>query len=237
MGLKCFAANAGKEIPDSHWPCSDQAKSYLNHLTLAGSWLEDDFSEDTLSYKSATQKIGHWVFITKKKSEATFVASVTRHSRTIVKWQTPKCTPQVSVGVIPRAKYLGSVFSDTELEQILSKNQRGFILSWSPHMPFSALALAAARKVAKAMNLRLTIVMDSGADPVAATKFIKEKDLSSFLDSEKLVRDDSEELIQRGLEIHFPTVIAYSHGQLSSHILPGYAEAELYEKYLKENAQ
>lgn len=115
-------------------------------------------------------------------------------------------------------------FENQDLYKILqnskSKQTRGIIYSWSPHMVFSFEGIQELKEEAKKYNIEVTVVLDQFADSETVKKTVKENNI----DAQDCKRINSQVLNDLGITIHYPTYLFYENGEILTPRYPGYEE-------------
>jgi hypothetical protein len=124
---------------------------------------------------------------------------------------------------------MANAFSDEALRQVVRKNEKGVIFSWSPHMPLSIKAYFDLQTAAGRLGLKVFPVLDADADPVSSIEVVKKHQI----ETSALRRMQSIELYQRGMAIHFPSILVFSGGKIRGDIIPGAKQEDLYETLIK----
>ena len=152
------------------------------------------------------------------KTKVLEARSTTPESRMQMDWIDPDCTPHAEIfsgskTTAPRDK---NAFDDEELSQLLATTPQGVIFAYSDRMHLSMDEKLIVQKVADALKIPLTIL----ADPESPT-----------MSGKKL---GSNELIGRGMTLHYPSIVVYSHGKITSPMMPGYKSERIYTQFIDE---
>ncbi len=235
--LTCFIAafalplQAFAEIPVPDALCKNEIIRTITGWGSKNDWRESPPDEESVRiYRSPTDQTGVWVGLLKDRKGEVRAIRLTRYATLVVSWDPRKqCESKIAPIVAPDGSKSGEAgFTDEKLDRLLDHGKgKGMIFLWSPHMPYSLKAVDEIRKAAKELEVPVEFVLDSSADPKAAKS-----------DADKLkipvLRNDSLELSQRGMELHFPSMLVYSRGKISP-MLPGLCSAELYKKFTQEH--
>jgi hypothetical protein len=125
---------------------------------------------------------------------------------------------------------MNDAFTDEYLRRILRLNHRGILYSWSPHMPFSIERVDAIEKAAAQLGLKVFFVLDPYADENLAQREAREYGLGPAA----LRRMQSLELFNRGMLIHFPSILVFSDQRIQGSIVPGWKTDVAYVQFVKE---
>lgn len=121
-----------------------------------------------------------------------------------------------------------SSFMNDDLEKVLNKSRlessSGIIYSWSPNMNLSVVGAREITEISKKLGLELILLHDSRLSSEEIKPFKIKNSLSMR----------SRILMDKGMEIHFPSIIVYRNGILDRYSRPGYDNAEsLVKRVLK----
>ena len=118
-------------------------------------------------------------------------------------------------------------FTDESLQTLLSSQDTGILIVWSPQMPLSRIALKNVRKAAKSLGLLVTALLDPDVDPLDTLN------LSDIRDEDR-VSLRSPLLLSLGITQHFPTIMVFSEGRMIPEVYPGLDTAENYIIFIQE---
>lgn len=126
-------------------------------------------------------------------------------------------------------------FTDTDLQSVLGPDapcgETGLIYVWSPHMPYSVRGLVEIRDLAAARDLTVIDLVDPHAD-AALTRHVSQHSGSA---APRLRAMRSTKLYHRGVTLHYPSLVVFRDGQILEPLLPGYARASVYAKFIDEH--
>lgn len=237
--ILAFSPPVSSSLPES-------SQSYLlNHIhceeqvfKTLGEWSEY-YDWKKIKTSNGIQIIESQV---KKKNPIIRLEVSTHHSLLIKKakdkifsklFKPENCNPQMKLKystdqdveiATPRQRESSLDFTDSKLEKLLKKSLEqstsGIIYTWSPNMNLSITGADEIRSLAKKHGLELTLLHDSRASS---------RDIKSynFVDSMKM---RSKVLMDKGMEIHFPSILIYRNGVLGKYSRPGYDTKESLEK-------
>jgi hypothetical protein len=120
---------------------------------------------------------------------------------------------------IAKAEVLPRSFTDQRLEKVLGRSKAGIIYFWSPHMPLSVKGYKEAAQVARELEISFLPLLDPFA---------------SIITKKKTYKIESKTLIDLGVLDHFPGVLVYSKGKITSPLLQGYEQIESLKTFVKE---
>lgn len=202
-------------------PCAAQMKSLLTAWDAQAPWrIESIQKKQALMIKAPSKKIGTWILLEKNETSKKISAlRISPQTRLQVDWTPSTCLQKVGeIAVAEKVqtdKKDSLVFDDLSLEKLIDEKQGGIIYALSSQMHLSLEALTDIRKVAQQKNLKLTILED--ADSKLHFPVLKAQDL-----------------IMRGMTMHFPSVLIFSKtGQLSA-VLPGRKSEKEYLNFANE---
>ncbi len=140
---------------------------------------------------------------------------------------------------IPRQKISNNVkllsFTDNDLQALLKsqsqqKKSKGLVLyQWTPYMPLSYYGIASIKKAAQKLDLKVFLLVDAKA----AKEDILYVAQNLSIKPTELHLNFSQELNQRGMNLHFPSAIYTYLGQISSRRYPGYKPQSVYESWMR----
>jgi hypothetical protein len=173
-------------------------------------------------YQSPTSNVGTWVRVVFYPDRSVEMNRINLGTRTTVTWK-KTCEAQMRVQT---AREPASVLEDTkfvtdhEIAEIVKSGKPGMIMAWSPNMPISYQGYAEGKKLAESMGLRFVAVVDPMADQDQTQAMAK---------AHGIVAQDarpmrSVELMARGMNLHYPSVLVFAHGQIADSLFPGYWE-------------
>src|SRR5688572_13392939 len=109
-------------------------------------------------------------------------------------------------------------FSDADYQRTLRENPRVLFYALSPSMPLSVDGLKEIRSAAEDLRARLVVLVDPAATA---------KDAAS-IDYPELRLQRSSELRNRGLQLHYPTVIVADNHRISGAPIAGFKSRQAY---------
>jgi hypothetical protein len=170
--------------------------------------------------KTPTKQIGTWILLEKDEDGENISAlRLSSKSRLQVRWTQPGCVQKISEISVNEKDAVDAkehlVFDDSSLEKLIEEKNDGIIYILSTHMHLSVDGLAEIKKVAEQKKIKLTILMD--AESKMGFPIIKAQDL-----------------VMRGLTMHYPSVILYSKAGQFSGILPGRKSQREYLQFIDE---
>jgi hypothetical protein len=232
LGIILFVggAHAAPSIPTDlgPLPCKAEILKTLAEAKVTGEWVR--FAEPSAgarTYRSPTSSFGTWVEIQRTDRS---VASLTQFSPTGIQqhvWDAsaPKCKATLQTKKFKpfSAAERQEVFTDEDLAQALATKKKGLIYVWSPSFEFSVQTYPNFKKAAAALGLETIIVMDPQASAPMLAKMEK-----TYRDVPGGKKNESIELINRGVGVHYPTVLPFVNGKLSNRYLRGAFSTEQY---------
>lgn len=141
-----------------------------------------------------------------------FASKTADKSRIEVSWTAPKCVPHIKY-FYPFQNRDG--FSDLQLSKLLESSRNGVIFAFSDHMHLSIDAKSKIERLVKKLNVSLTVLSDPESPSMEGVKLVSKK------------------LQDLGMTIHYPSLVVYSHGKISSPMLPGYKSEEQYKEFIE----
>ncbi len=227
-------ALAGKAIDinaflkNSH--CGEQIKNLTESWNSSGQWQEDFRQKhQALVIKTPTNQLGTWIVLQKtEKSHQISAQRISPNTQLQVSWSWPGCTQKLAEIALteknksdePAESEVAS-FDDGSLQKLIDEKKDGIIYALSPHMNLSVEAIPIIEKVAEKLNVKLTMLVDSTESK------IKNKD--AFILAMK-----SQELILRGMSMHYPCIILYSKNGKFSGVYPGRKSENEYLEFARE---
>ena len=194
-------------------------------------WLKDlSTNLNSISFKSPTDQLGKWTYVKATKNQ--FQARLHTPKQIIHATWNNNCEIQIQkrTGIISKIKKRGKYLSDKELEKLVQKDQRGIIYVWAPEMPYSVQGIKEIKNAAKKVNVPVRIYLSPNSDK----KMAKEMLLKNKLDLNYLTKHHSYELHQRGIDLHYPSVITFNYKTLDRYARHGYEPEERFLSYLRK---
>jgi hypothetical protein len=135
-----------------------------------------------------------------------------------VDWIDPDCTPHTKLypGTSTSASQDKDGFDDQDLSKLLKTSPKGVIFAYSDRMHLSVDAKATLQKIGSSLGVPVLFL----ADPESPT-----------MTGKKL---ESSELIARGMTLHYPSMLVYAHGKITSPLMPGYKVESVYSAFIEE---
>ena len=96
-------------------------------------------------------------------------------------------------------------------------------------MPYSVRGLGELHRLTASMDVRFIPLLDPGADPLLARQVIREHGWPSAW----LARLDSARLFDRGVTLHYPTLVVFREGVVVEPLLPGYVTKGTYDRFIR----
>lgn len=138
---------------------------------------------------------------------------------------------------IASAGWRRPLFTDDYFNKLLefsaANHTQGVIYTWSPRMNLSILGIQELQPICKELNLGLIILLDpniSDKEANKAPKGFNEATIPSY-------RLYSQQIINLGVLIHYPSLIIYKNGQIIGSFRPGYDEPGRVRQYLLRRLQ
>lgn len=200
--------------------CHDQLTEVLSKWNSANQWIRrvpGDNGEAV--FETPTQRIGYWIQVIFPKARHAPRATQRSNGGDIaVSWNETDCSPLMGVKLndAPAPAIGADFFTDTMLESELKKNKAGIIYGWSPMMPLSIIGYNEAKAVAKKLNLAFIPLLDPMVDLEIAKTASTDYKLK-----EGIRKVGSVELLERGMNLHYPSILFFSKGKMVGSLLPG----------------
>jgi hypothetical protein len=201
--------------------CHDQLNELLTKWGSSSQWVKRVPGDDgNAIFETPTQRIGFWIQVSFPPNRHSPKAIQRSNNGEInVSWTEAECAPQMDVKLNDKAQGAVSAdfFTDQMLETEIKNNKAGIIYGWSPMMPLSIIGYNEAKSVAKKMKLDFIPVLDPMVDLEAAKTAINDYKIK-----EGIRKVGSVELLERGLNLHYPSILFFSQGKMVGSLLPGY---------------
>jgi hypothetical protein len=243
------ATNKQFESLFSQATCGSAAKDVLKDWGILGQWHEMASSNsNTHVFQSPTEKIGTWVRVVFQKDHTVQATKLSWTDQTAVNWQTEKCVAMTPVKTVTRTiasmranieqekhsldrtKYV----TDAEIAETVADGKPGMIFAWSPQMPISYAAYPEAKKLAESMGLRFIAVVDPNTNSADA----KKNAAAHGIDNDATRANHSVELLARGMDLHYPSLVIFNHGKIAKSFYPGYWDhVEVLKHYVERTLQ
>ena len=199
-----------------HVPCKSKTLQILSKWSHSYTWRQGLKTEKVQFVKSPLEGVGHWI---KLKVEGSQI-DLTKISPDLIQTVSLKssiCKLKISKSKIHQPS---GGFTDSVLQKILEDSRKnktsGLIYAWSPRMNLSVKGMHEARDITKKLNINFHLVHDSN--------ILRSEEILSQVKKYKSKKNNSIELIERGVGVHFPSIIFYKNGILDDHPRPGYDE-------------
>lgn len=226
-------ALAGNLLPEKNFACSEPANLLLRERVSHPEWRPVVYVGGH-RYKTPTDATGVWVDLT--ITAVGFRLERRFPERVETLWaERPDCKisrMEIKYSLRP-VKHIQR-FTDLDLRQKLDESRRkstsGIFYFWSPHMNYSIRGLNELRAAGQSKGLTIIGILDSNADRNAAIQVAKRNHFSP----DDLRTLDSVDLLERGPQNHFPSMIIFKNGRVVSPTIPGYNLPEKLDKILGE---
>ncbi len=206
--------NLQKQTPEIEFKCFKKMQKLINNEKPKGEWRRKVNPDMTLSFVKPTKVLSRWIRL-ERSGELEIFKRQTPYDEMIVSYNR-NCEGKMSARKISNYE-MKDGFTDFELATLLSNNQKGLILSWSPGMNLSVEAIKNAQLTAKEKKLPLTILLDPYADLKKAQDLLNKQGLSGVV----MKKISSFELISRNVLLHFPNLVMYKNGEITGPLVPG----------------
>lgn len=185
--------------------CWPRAERVLKQWNCGFDW-KNRFSGSLKKFaiSASTSRPGVWVDLSMVESKL-LVRRISDNLIVSLSFVGKDCARTLASTVIQAQPETG--FSNHKLRQVLQTSaqskSRGIIYVWSPKMPLSERGLAEVKAWTKSKGITLVEVgeLESKNQPNSLT---------------------SSDLVRRGLALHYPSMIFFSHGRLVGQSIPGY---------------
>ena len=182
-------------------------------------------------FRSATDTIGVWLEIRSSSRHAVTLLRMAPDRLTRITWAPKSCAPSL---VTSTYKFdndrLKNDFDDSFLKTIVEQNWAGILYAWSPHMPYSVVGLSEVKAAARLLKLNIYVVLD----PHAVARLAQKTTFEHGWPSDHLKRMESQELFNRGMGNHYPSLLLFKRGKIIGPLLPGLKKEKTYVKFIKE---
>ena len=206
------------------WACDNQlVENFLIDQSAIRdeAFIAPDLKNSGLVFRFPTNEIGKWVLV-KIGEDETELISISQQKIEIATidqecaWRTEIHTGLMNTGPTD--------FTDTDLAALLSRNERGIIYLWSPHMQLSLDGVRELNNLSEEFAVPLLVLLDPNADIGFAASAARRAEIGKT----PLRRVNSLELYFRNFTIHAPTLITYANGEITGPAAPGYRSPEHY---------
>jgi hypothetical protein len=210
-------------------PCADRVTSLMSEWGTAVTYLEAPPSyTGSHVYRFPTERLGEWVVLTLPVAGPPSLTRVESSGATGFSFDAD-CSVQESFvehESPPGAR--AELFTDDDLRDALNSERGGVVIySWSPHMPLSVdgyQEVAAAARSRGMIALPVLIAFSEAG-------FARREAERAGIPEAGVRQMDSVELIQRGAQLHAPSIFVFAQVGVSA-LLPGYRNAEGYGRFL-----
>lgn len=123
------------------------------------------------------------------------------------------------------------ILRDEGIAKLFATNGPGVLFLWSPHYQISVEGLQQARNAAKKLNLPLYALVEPTSNPGSVGRVVKRLQLNP----EHVFYLNSFDLQNRGMRLHFPSLIVFNHGKFTSQVRRGYEADFVFEEYFRNH--
>lgn len=217
--------------PEFTHPCKAALLSTVQSWGILDQWQEiQSMNPGEQAFKSPTAATGVWAEIFVSDAPASIQAYRTSRKEMIqATFRGGDCKPAVSIIPVDRPETSGS-FRDSDLDELLKKNEQGLIYVWSSRFPYSASALKDFAAAAKAEKVPLTVLVDSAASPASIRSMASENRISTVQSR----FNESHELEQRGSQMHQPWSVYYRNGAIVGAPTRGVRTQAVFRQWIQE---
>jgi len=211
--------------------CRDAITQELDSYNTRHEWRQyanNRYSDKV--YRSPTHAIGYWMEVQIRQGKVEKILRVTPE-------QIDNLTVQSNCNIKTKTRErsldevrMAAAFTDQDLQNFIDSNpQGGLILAWSPNMPLSQQMIKNTQKVAESKGIALTLVVDPHASDQTIAKAVADNHLINA--SRKI---ESLELIFQGMTTHYPSLLSFNNGEISSPVVPGVVVEPLVKNFVEE---
>jgi hypothetical protein len=217
-----------RELREDH-ACNAAITATLKEWVAKPDWKETAPPEaESRAFRTQGSELGTSIDLVIYEDGTAEAIRKTSDTTLVAMWSAPDCTPKIAAEA---RKPSQDAFTDAELKKVLGAHAKGVVYFWSPHMHLSLKALPELRKAASKLGLTVVTALDPWADPAFARKTAS----ANGLGQSDLRRVESVEMLSRGVNIHYPSAVAFAGGKLSPALITGYKEASEFETLLKRD--
>lgn len=187
---------------------------------------------DETVYRNLSNKIGSWSEVHLIEKKIPFVYKIDDEKMTKLSFDS-SCAPTSELVAFP--DHLEKVLSKTmpedwkneDLRQLVSKNKKGMIYSWSPKFTYSVLALPQMERLAQELGYEFTAVVDPRAsreEILASLAKLPKPSIKKFrmlASDKKFIRNASIDLFMRSAFNHFPVTFVYNNNKIHPRFVTG----------------
>lgn len=210
--------------------CSKEVFQVLDTWPIPQGWANGLSTQKQERFVQApTKKVGTWIRIRSTNSYTT--AQLISPSEEIqIQWRPPQCNPVFQTQRRPLKSAVG--FDDAKLITLIEDSEKkhfsGMIYAWSSQMPISILGLKEAENIAKEFSLKFVVTVDSNAPSIKVRQAIRE---NNFKNANTALL--SEDLVRRGMGIHFPSLILFKNGTIARFARHGYDQPDILRSFIR----
>ena len=210
-------------------PCADRVTSLMSEWGTALTYLESPPSyTGSHVYRFPTEKLGEWVVLTLPVAGPPSLTRVESAGATGFSFDADCSVQQSFVGHESPPGARAELFTDDDLRDALNSERGGVVIyTWSPHMPLSVDGYQEVAEAARSRGMTALPVLTAFSD----ADFARREAERAGIPQAGLRQMDSVELIQRGAQLHAPSILVFAPEAVSA-LLPGYRNAEGYGRFL-----
>lgn len=180
-------------------------------------------------FKSPSAKLGKWIHV-QINDQYLRTTLKDNNSSLVIDWQ-PNCQKIISTIKHQTMKRSArNTLDDTDIVKLIKKERNGVIYIWAPEMPFSVQGIKEIQKSTTEVGVNLTILLSPVSDINFAKKIVRENKLDPII----LKRHRSLELHNRGIDLHYPSLLTYKESKMNRYARHGYEPKEFFASYLKQ---
>ena len=216
-----FAENSADYLADAyqHLPCYGRLLGTLTAWSPEYSWKSEVDSKPFEKIRTSPISGGGSVWVAVNSETHSLEARKTSaESKTLVDWTGADCVAHTELKPTPSLSSQDPKnFADQDLFKLLKNSPQGVIYVYSDRMHLSVSAKPVIEKIGKDLNIPVLILVDPESPTIKGVKM------------------GSADLFNRGMTLHYPSLVVYSHGKISSPMLPGYKSESFYKKFIQEH--
>lgn len=187
---------------------------------------------DETVYRSLSEKIGSWSEVHLYEKKLPFIYKIDDEKMTKFSFD-QSCALSTEQVKWPHhlEKALSIVMPEDwrndDLKQLVAKNKKGVIYSWSPKFTYSVLVLPLMEKLAHEMGYEFTAVVDPRASKkeiLASLKLLPKDSLKKYrmmASDKKFNRNVSIDLFMRSAFNHYPITFVYNNNKIHPRFVTG----------------
>lgn len=182
------------------------------------------------TYRLPTGMLGTWVVLSRPSVGPLTITRVNSSGTTTLAFRADCSAVETFVVHASPAGDRSTRFTDDDLRDALLRHQAGglVVYAWSPHMPLSVEGFREVAEAARRLGMTAVPVLIAHSE----ADFARREAERAAIPLSGLREMDSVELIQRGVQLHAPSIIAFGYGRVSA-LLPGYRNADGYGRFLE----